>query len=350
MRKLSFLVLTVITALWSVPSAKAGSASPKAVALSLLRQARKDMAAGSCAKAIDKLHRGYRTHRHYVFPMLEGICLLRMDRPLEAKAMLLEARSVGAGQMAARHKRLIASKLKAVATRLKYDKISIQTVPPSGVRIELDGTDMGTSPLTEPLVVNRGSHSLTASAPGRKSVTMTIEAQGGTTRTLTVRLTRQAPARNTDHAARADAGPARTSPARTSGSSSGHLPPSGSNGQGSDATTKHPSALSRGLFWGGIAGMALGTTLVATGAVTLALAGKDAGSEHNAPYRRVRYDDDSRSGIAFTAVGASILLGGAAALITSFLLPADKEQDAPTALPTIEMSGKRITIGFSGRF
>ena len=50
------------------------------------------------------------------------------------------------------------------------------------------------------------------------------------------------------------------------------------------------------------------------------------------------------------SLALALLLGGAAALITSFLLPADREHDAPTALPTIEMSDKKITIGLSGRF
>ncbi len=336
-------LIFVLTASSSWASPPRSGASNRATALKLLQKARNDMTAGNCRRAIRELHRGYKLHRHYVFPMLEGICLLRIDRPLEAKALLLEAREVGGRGIAQHHRKLIAAKLEAVTTRLKYDKVSILTVPRVGVHIEVDGTTIGTSPLSDALVLNRGTHRLRATAPGHHPRVITIQATGGSKKILTIRLTKDSSVSRTDGTDR----------------SRGNRPTNKATGVVVPDRTEHPARRSGGpsrkakvVAWagGGVVGMVLGMALLVPGTIFLAKDGKDAGIAHNAPYRRIRYDVKTQ-GIVLTAVGGTLLAAGAAALAVALFLPRKSEEASePTAQPQVGLSPRGVTLGLSGHF
>ncbi len=284
--------------------------SSRARALKLLKRARAAMKQGRCDEAVGLLEEGYALHKTYVFPLLMGVCAKRSDQPREAARFFKEALAMAGRHMPARHRRLARQGIEWAQMRLRFDKVSVRTLPERGVRLTLDGTPVGTSPLDAPLVVNVGRHELEAIGPNGIAKTISLVARGGGSFSVTIDLTHPPEATRPRPARPQEARPRpRLAPKQATGTRPA-LP--GSKGGPAALSTKKKSRLWPALKWTALGAALAGVGLAAPGIAFLVLHSQDAGSHQDGLFLRQRYDTKTE-GLAMTIAGGLLV---AAACVT----------------------------------
>jgi hypothetical protein len=149
-------------------------------ALSLMKKGRH---ADACPKLTEsqRLDPGVGTQFHL------ADCLEKVGRTASAWALFLEVESVAKASGQSDRERVAGARAKRLEPRLPRLRIEVpqgRNVP--GLEVVRDGMAVGAAQWGTPIPVDPGPHEIVSNAPGRRSVSMSVEAREGETATFEV--------------------------------------------------------------------------------------------------------------------------------------------------------------------
>lgn len=138
-------------------------------------------------RALDSFQEAYRLAPHASVRLNIANCYEQLGRPVEA-LFHFEHYLAEADHPAAAQRREIEASIRRL--RGQIGTITIQ-VTPDGATITIDSTDQRRSPVTEPVRVTAGRHTVEVRLDGYRTETQTVEVAGGADARVSLRLARQ---------------------------------------------------------------------------------------------------------------------------------------------------------------
>lgn len=115
-----------------------------------------------------------------------ALCLGALARPADAIRALEEHRRQYGSTVDAERRAQVDEELARLRARVGY--IGIEVFGAEGAAVQLDGDDVGRSPIREPLLVNPGVHVASATAPDLGTVTERVSVTPGATESVVLRF------------------------------------------------------------------------------------------------------------------------------------------------------------------
>jgi hypothetical protein len=171
----------------SLAAPRVARADDSAAAQALFDQGRKAMKAHDYATACPKLEESYRLQEGLGTLLNLADCFEHQDRLATAWGKFLELASKAHAAGQADREKIGKRRAADLQPRVSSLVVSMPAAPPAGLEVRRDGTRLGEGEFGSPIPVDAGTHTLSASAPGRKpwSSPVAIE-DGGHTTTVTV--------------------------------------------------------------------------------------------------------------------------------------------------------------------
>lgn len=324
-------------------------------ALRFLRSGTKKLEEKNYQMALWDLEKGFKLYQHFAFPLFMGRCHYHLDRPARALELFNMAEKLG--KITPRHKKLLAEYRRDAKKRMEFDKVMVITVPTNGVEVWINGEKVGTTPLTEPVSLNRGAHKIETMKDGYKSTERSVDISGGGV--VSVRIEMQ---RDPSYKPGLDPSDGRGDP------EDGAQPPVGSDREGSgdvgdvgdqgeydttpgDSHTGDVSIRkekkSKGLSpfeWTAVGLAAAGVAGLITGGVYLGMDGKDTRSDPPEGFTARRHTTKNL-GIGFAVTGGALLVGAAVVYGVGRLLGQmeDEEDQSRLNLGSVMMAFDPVT-------
>lgn len=137
-------------------------------------------------RALDAFQEAYRLAPHASVRLNIANCYQQLNRPVEA-LFHFEHYLSEADHPAAAQRREIEATIREL--RLRIGTITFQ-VTPDGATITIDSTDQRRAPVTEPVRVTQGRHSIEIRLEGYRTETQAVDVAGGSDARVAVRLSR----------------------------------------------------------------------------------------------------------------------------------------------------------------
>jgi hypothetical protein len=138
-------------------------------------------------RALDAFQEAYRLAPHASVRLNIANCYEQLGRPVEA-LFHFEHYLAEADHPAAAQRREIEASIRRL--RGQIGTITFQ-ITPDGATVTIDSTDQRRSPVTEPVRVTAGRHSIEVRLDGYRTETQTVEVAGGADARVSLRLARQ---------------------------------------------------------------------------------------------------------------------------------------------------------------
>ena len=182
--------IRILCVAWLLALSSTANAAPsgqdRAMAESLFQEAKKLAASGKLEPACKKFEDSFQLDPTLGTKLHSAACYEELGRTASAWAAFNEAAAMAVEEDDA--KRLKIAKKRLAKLEKELPKLTIE-VPKGieGIRVELDGNNLGTSTLESALPVDPGPHKITVTAPGYESWTTSITVEKGAgTDTLSV--------------------------------------------------------------------------------------------------------------------------------------------------------------------
>jgi hypothetical protein len=180
--------VAVLTALAGFTASPLVFADDSAAAQSLFDQAKKEMAAHDYAEACPKLEESLRLQEAIGTMLNLADCYERAGKLASAWSKYLEVASKARAAGQAARARIGRDRAAALAPKLSSLVVDVSGVThPDGLEVRRDGTVVGSAEWGVAIHADAGTHTIEASAPGRKPWSQTVVvADGATTARVTV--------------------------------------------------------------------------------------------------------------------------------------------------------------------
>lgn len=306
--------------------------------------------------ALEQFNRAYTKSPHFAVLYNIGQAQIALGRPLEAIAALSKYLRDGADQVPLSRREQVQAQIGLLEARIA--ELTIATDTPGAI-IRVDGREVGSAPLFQPVRLAAGPHTISATAPGGGEVTRTVLLGEAERQKLDLELASAAPARKPPPAVPATppAAPATQSPPPPTAIASPLL------GSSPVAPAPPPGPALRRASYGLAAvgllaeGTALAIYLLNRGRYDDWQAGNTALGRTTPGSAVYRTQASTNNGLASTlttanrailglAVGGGVVLGAAA---TMFLVDR-RERHRSAELSFGWVPGGPATVGWSGRW
>jgi hypothetical protein len=154
----------------------AQTSDPRSAARAQFERGMTFVKSGDLEAAAEAFDLAYRTSPHYSVLYNLGLAYGTLGRPVEA-ALTLERFLSEGGERISGPRRKEVTKLIA-QHRSRIGQVELEVLP-EGAAIAIDGRDVGTAPIAEPLFLAKGTHALVASKAGFRSRAISLEVAGG---------------------------------------------------------------------------------------------------------------------------------------------------------------------------
>jgi len=179
MAAIGLAIGTSLTVSWAGASAKDDARSHYDRALSLVDD-------NQYAEAIVEFNRCYEIQPHYAVFYNIAQAHIALARPVEAVEALQRYLKEGGREIKPSRRSLVEKEIVKQNARIATLSIIVQ---PDGAAIRLDGNDIGTAPIKEPIRLGLGTHVVAATLAGYKMASQNIELAGEDKKTIEIELT-----------------------------------------------------------------------------------------------------------------------------------------------------------------
>ena len=141
--------------------------------------------AGAYDQALAEFTRAYELVPHYAVLYNVGQAYLELGRTLKAVESLEQYLRLGAASIPTERRREVEAELAALSAELAAIQL---TVDEEGAQISVDGEAVGRAPLSNPLRVSAGRHTLAVVSASGRRLEQTLQLARGETRTVALRF------------------------------------------------------------------------------------------------------------------------------------------------------------------
>ncbi len=252
---------------------------------------------GSFEAALVEFERSYDLAANYRILRSIGLIHVELRNYVKAQMALEKYLADGGSAIPADKRRKVESHLRKLRARIGSIEIAVSQ---PGATISIDGTEVGTSPLAEPVSVNAGSRRITVSRTGYKPVNRTMAVGGAERVRVVIELE---PAE--------DGGAGGMGAAGATGTAGGAIPPSGTGTEDDGVDDSGSGWTTIGWITTGV--LAAGATVTGVMAMSASSKLKDKRENEPTPGNVLQDDADSTKQLALTSdilTGAAVVVGG----------------------------------------